>query len=303
MSIASFLSAYQPSHVSHPAWTLVGPAVREAILSTTGSEETARRYCSHAAAFASWAASNASVTGVRELFDLDLIERYIQVGMPGAADSSRATRRTILRRIACRASPALSHLPAPAPIPYRRIRPPYESSEVSGYLRLARTQPTCGRRQSVLAVLCLGLGCGLDCCDMGWVRGCDVQRDAAGFLSVRVSGGSRPRSVVSLGRYEDDLHELAQDRGDELLIGGATQGRHNVTSSALARMITDDKLPRLVVGRLRSTWLLEHLRRETPLPIVMAAAGLTTVRPLEDLLHHLPAASVEVAASCLRGHA
>lgn len=303
MSIATFLSTYRPTHVNQPAWTMVGPIVREAIFSTTGKEQTARRYCSHAAAFACWASSNASVLGVREVFDLDLIERYVATGMPGAADSTRATRRAILRRIAHKASPELSHLPAPAPISYRRIRPPYEPSEISGFLRLAQTQPTRGRRLSVLAVLCLGLGCGLDCGDMGWVRGCDVQRDAAGFVTVRVAGGSRPRTVVSLARFEDDLQELAVDRGNELLIGGRNPGRHNVTSTALARMITDDTLPRLVVGRLRSTWLLEHLCRGTPLPIVIAAAGLTTVRPLEDLLHHLPAADPEVTAALLRGSA
>jgi hypothetical protein len=66
-------------------------------------------------------------------------------------------------------------------------------------------------------------------------------------------------------------------------------------------MITDDALPRFVVGRLRSTWLLEHLRLGTPLPILMTAAGLTTVRPLEDLLHHLPTASPEVVATHLSG--
>ncbi len=53
-------------------------------------------------------------------------------------------------------------------------------------------------------------------------------------------------------------------------------------------MVGGEDLPRLETARLRSTWLLTHLRARTPLPALMTAAGLTTVRPLEDLLHHCP---------------
>jgi uncharacterized radical SAM superfamily protein len=70
---------------------------------------------------------------------------------------------------------------------------------------------------------------------MGWVRGSDVQRDPAGHVSVIVEGGSRPRCVVSLAQYADSLDALARNRGATLLIGGTTQGRHNVTSTALPR--------------------------------------------------------------------
>jgi hypothetical protein len=51
-------------------------------------------------------------------------------------------------------------------------------------------------------------------------------------------------------------------------------------------MVADRTLPKLVVGRLRSTWLLGHLDRRTPLPLLMEQAGLKTVRPLEDLLEY-----------------
>jgi hypothetical protein len=87
------------------------------------------------------------------------------------------------------------------------------------------------------------------------------------------------------------------------MIGGKVLGRHNVTSVSLADLITDSTLPRLVPSRLRSTWMLTHLQLGTPLPIFMPAAGLTTVRPLEDLLHHLPDADSEVAAARMRGSA
>ncbi|MGI9091704.1 MAG: hypothetical protein ACR2GG_11475 [Gemmatimonadaceae bacterium] len=284
-------------------WDRVAVAVREAVGSTTASTSTAVRYRSHAAAFAVWAHGEGITGGPADLFGLDLIERYIAVGMPSAAESTRATRRSILRRIARHASPALNHLPAPSPLPYRRVRAPYSPDEIAGYLRLVQAQPTEGRRRSLSAVLRLGLGCGLDCRDLGWVRGSDVTREQDGVVTVHVCGGSRPRPVVCLAAHEDEISQLAQGCGERLMIGGKVLGRHNVTSVTLANLITDSTLPRLVTSRLRSTWMLTHLQLGTPLPIFMPAAGLTTVRPLEDLLHHLPDADPEVAAPWLRGSA
>ncbi len=303
MSAETFLATYRPQHVRDSTWAHVADAVRIAVLHSTASENTARRYCSHAAAFAAWAYYEVPMQAVADLFRLDLIERYIAVGMPSAADSTRATRRSILRRIARHTSPSLSHLPAPAPLPYRRVRAPYSRDEIAGYLRLVRAQPTKGRQRSLSAVLNLGLGCGLDCRDLGWVRGSDVGRDRGGTVTVHVSGGSRPRTVVCLAAHEDDISELARGCGTRLMIGGKVLGRHNVTSVTLANLITDSTLPRLVPSRLRSTWMLAHLQLGTPLSIFMPAAGLTTVRPLEDLLHHLPDVNTEVAAARSRGSA
>jgi len=151
---------------------------------------------------------------------------------------------------------------------------------------------------ALLAVLGLGLGCGLACSDMGWVRGVDVTR---GEIGVRVLvGGRRPRSVVCVAEYEDLVAQLAYLRGDDLLIGGQTLGRHNVTSVAVNGMIRDASLPPLVVGRLRSTWLTAHLAANTPLQVIMAAAGLKTVRPLEDLLEYAPGFSEDAATRLLR---
>lgn len=302
-SIRASLDDYVPTHVDAGAWDAVAWLVREAVMASAGQGSTAQRYRSHTAAFAAWGHANGCAADLESLFALDTIERYIAVGMPSAAESTRATRRSILRRIARHASPTLNHLPAPAPLPYRRVRAPYSRDEIAGYRRLTRAQPSDGRRRSLSAVLGLGLGCGLDCRDLGWVRGGDVTRDRGGTVTVHVCGGSRPRTVVCLAAHEDDIWELAEGCGDRLMIGGQVLGRHNVTSVTLANLITDSTLPRLVTSRLRSTWMLTHLQLGTPLPIFMPAAGLTTVRPLEDLLHYLPDADSEVAAAWLRGSA
>ena len=295
------LAEYVPTHVDLLAWEQVAGTVRAAVGHATESVSTAVRYRSHAAAFAVWALREGIAGAPAVVFRSDVVERYIEIGMPRAAESSRATRRSILRRIVRHATECPHSEGLPSPIAYRRVRAPYTSGEVSAYTRMAESQPTRGRRQSLLAILGLGLGCGLDGGDMGWIRGCDVRRIDDGAACVTVCGGRRPRSVISLRQFESQILALAEDAGPTLLIGGSVLGRHNVTSVTLGRLINDSTLDPLVVGRLRSTWLLNHLRANTPLGLLMAAAGLQTVRPLEDLLHHLPDPPAADLIDALRG--
>jgi hypothetical protein len=299
--VPASLRNYVPARVTAATWALVRAIVQESIAAAASSDSAAQRYRPHVAAFAGWAHGQGVACDLVSMFDLDLIERYIETGMPGAAEGSRSTRRAVLRRVARRASPALRDLPRPTPFAYRRIRAPYTAGDVARYLRLAAQQPTPGRRQSVQAVLRLGLGCGLDGRDMSWVRGTDVHQATDGAVTVSVSGGTRPRDVVALRAHESPLIDLAEGGGERLLIGGTSLGRHNVTSVALQRLIGDASLPRLVVTRLRSTWLVEHLRAGTPLMVLMPAAGLTTTRPLEDLLPFLPPAEDDELPRWLRG--
>jgi hypothetical protein len=152
-----------------------------------------------------------------------------------------------------------------------------------------------------LALLALGLGCGLDARDLSWVRGSDVTAEGDGAVLVTVSGGTRPRTVPALAAYASTIAQRARAVGEGLMIGGTMRGRRNVTSYALERLVPDRDLPRLVMGRLRSTWLLTHVNLATPLPTLMRAAGLTTVRPLEDLLGFAEPIDDAVADRFLRG--
>lgn len=283
------------------AWPHTAAVLRETVHTSTQSSSNARKYCAHLSDYFAWAYQAGVPLEPPALFDLDTIERYIAVGMLGSRESTRATRRAILRRVARQASPTLRALPVPEPIRYRRVRPPYSGAEVAALLRLARAQPTPGRRQMLSGVLSLGLGCGLDSRDLSWVRGVDVERQASGAVLVTVSGGSRPRQLTALADYEKLLWETAEHRGEKLVIGGYLRGRRNVTRGPFDDIVGGADFPHLEPARLRSTWLVTHLRLRTPLPVLMTAAGLSTVRPLEDLVGFAPDDSDPQAA--LRGPA
>ena len=135
---------------------------------------------------------------------------------------------------------------------------------------------------------------------MAWVQGSGVGREA-GHLVVRVAGGSRPREVVVLDRYADQVEEAAAGCGAGLLIGGSRLGRHNVTSTVLSRMVGDRSLPPLVASRLRSTWLTTHLTLRTPLSVLLPAAGLASARPLGDLVPYMDPIAADAAVALLSG--
>ena len=296
--IHQIITDYRPTHVPSKTWESIAEVARSAVSYSAMTEQTARRHLSHISPYAAWAYHEGVPLNLAQLMEASTIERYIEVGMPDAKDSTRATRRSILRRIARHSHPSLAASPDPLPLAYRRVRAPYEAHEVASYFRLAEAQPSQGRRKSLLAVLLLGLGCGLDCADLGWVRGLDVRSTDEG-VAVAV-GGRRPRRVVCFSRYEDRLAALALAAAGDLLIGGSMLGRHNVTSVTLGRLLQDTSVPPLVVSRLRSTWLAAHLAANTPLPLIMGAAGLKTVRPLEDLLDFAPGYSNAEASRLLR---
>jgi len=268
------------------AWPYTHRLVAEAVQLSTRSTSNAAKYLSHLSDFAAWAHAQGVPLVLEALLDPDVIERYIAVGMSGSKDSTRATRRAILRRIARHCASPPQDLPLP--IACRRVRPPYSPAEIHGLLALASAQPTASRRRTLRAILHLGLGCGIASRDLAWVRGRGVEELPDGAVSVTVSGGTRPRTVITLQAHETPLLKIARAAGCDLLIGGSARGRRNVTRGPLERVVGGEDLPRLETARLRSTWLLAHLRARTPLPALMNAAGLTTVRPLEDLLHHCP---------------
>ena len=138
------------------------------------------------------------------------------------------------------------------------------------------------------AMLCLGLGAGLDGVDMRYVTGRHVIARSGGLV-VDVEG-TRARVVPVLSRYQAMLGVCAEFSGDSYLVGGVAPTRKNVTTPVLARASGGVGLKRLSVSRLRSTWLAEHLER-LGLHGLLGAAGLKSSQRLFDLACSIPALS------------
>lgn len=274
-SIGSVVDAWAPKGVGPGpaafARTVVGAAVPP-------SPARARSLLWAASRAGAWAESVGLELRAEVVLAVPVIERYMLVGHPWASELSRRTQRANLRFLARRILPVRP--PAPAGPPRARAKAAYSAAEVAGFLALAAAQPTEARRHRLGGYLCAGLGAGLAGAELRGLTGEAVMaRD--GGLVVEV-GGARARVVPVLARYGPGLAAAAVFAGARPLCGGSSPTRKNLTADLVGRLAGGGGLPRLEGGRLRSTWLAEHLDR-LGLSVLMAAAGLSCSQRLGDL--------------------
>jgi len=246
---------------------------------------------------AAWCRIEGIPLHVESVLDPDTVERFVTLGM--AKGPAQGTYRSLLRRL----GPALTRRapwePRPKPVSRRHIAAPYTPREL-GLLRAdAERQSSAERRQIATALVALGAGAGLDARWALDVVGEDVTV-ADGVVRVRVRA-SIPRVVPVLAAFEDDVLALARlASGEEPLVGCRPTGR-NRANKLRARIELGSATPPLSLSRLRSTWLVTHLRLGTRLPELARAAGLAGITVLSDLLAEVEPLAEDEAARMLRG--
>jgi hypothetical protein len=233
----------------------------------------------------------------RELIlDPDTVERFVEVGL--ATDRSRATYRSVLRRIGPLLTKSAPWQPRPVTVARRALAPPYTEQEVALLGADGKGQPTAERRRAARALLALGLGAGLDGRWITRVSAADVRRSGDAVL-VKV-GEPATREVVVLARWEADIVDLARTAGAEFLVGGRSTSR-NRTGNLVARLQVPTGHPPLAPARLRSSWLLAHLECGTRLPELCRAAGVQGPAVLSDLLTLVSPMPSAIVEAMLRG--
>jgi integrase len=280
--VAAAIAAYAPASVSGPAAAFARGVVARAAPATSARAKALLFAASRLAAFA----EGVGLPVDQRLLSEAAIERFVLVGCDGLQPASVRTLRSNLRALAR----SLERYPQPLPTPLarERVKPPYCEAEIEGYLRLAVCLSTRRRRMRASALVCLGAGAGIVAGELRGVRGSDVVARAGGVLVV--VSGRRARSVPVLARYQQPLLEAASFAGEGLIVGGREPGRRNVTDELCRALSGDPSLPRLELGRLRSTWLVACAQR-IGLRAFMQAAGISCSQRLGDLAAQLPAAS------------
>ena len=223
-----------------------------------------------------------------------VIERFVLSVEATVSGPTRRTLRTNLRYVAAR----LGAGPSPARLARERAKKPYTSAQIAAYLALADTQPTCSRRMRAGGLICLGAGAGLMGADLRLVRGTDVVARSGGI--VVCVAGRRPRAVPVLAAYHDRLAEVSAFFAAGFVVGGTDPLRRNVTTALIASLAGGSDLPRLDVGRLRSTWLAA-VAESIGLRAFMDAAGICCSQRLGDVVAALPAGDETAAVTLLGG--
>jgi len=155
--------------------------------------------------------------------------------------------------------------------------------------------------------MALGLGVGLDSPEVIPLRVHDVRRTSGGKGPVVVATrGTRKREILCRRPWENVL-AAAADRIDTtgtaryLFRPNCGSRGTNTVTNFLARTQPSPNVPRLVMGRLRSTWLAELFEERLPITVIVAAAGVDTLHGLSRILPHLRSVSADEAARLLRG--
>ena len=291
------IERYKPNAVSPAGWEVIRPFVTETLYAAkpqgrSAFEQDARML----SGIAAWSLDNGVPLEVNRVLDPDNVERYVSQGLRHVP--SRATYRSVLRRLGRQLTTTAPWEPRPEPIPRRKTAVPYTEQEMRLLEQDARRQPTAAKRATALGFIALGAGAGLDGRRIADVRGTDI-RTVGQIVLVDVNE-PRARSVPVLDRYEDVALELAGRAGDRFVLHDSTPHRNRVNKLA-SGLSHGPRHPRLEPRRLRSTWIVEHLRRGTRLPELLRAAGNTRIETFDDLLAFVAPLDELTALKVLRG--
>jgi hypothetical protein len=294
---SGWLAGYRPASLEPSEWAAVQPFVVEcAARLGLNPSAGASRVVRVLARLAAWSLDEGLPLEAEVVLDPDTIERFVTSRK--SIGRSQATDRGVLRRVGPLLTTKAPWEPRPAPLARRQVALPYSDAELVRLHDDARSQSTQSRRRAARALLALGAGAGLDGRWIARVRANDVACSASGLL-VTV-GEPSARVVPVLGAHEGELAELVTSAGDEFLIGGYSVARNRAGALA-ASLAVGHGHSRFSASRLRSTWLVSHLRMGTRLPELARAAGLGGVTVLSDLLEFVPAIGEAEANEMLRG--
>lgn len=227
------------------------------------------------------------------------ISRWMATGLRELAIATRRNYRAIART-AGRVLADPRTLPVKVPsVPTPRAEWPYTSREIGVLTVWAAGQRTAYARHNAVAMVALGLGCGLRAHEFLTLRGRDVTVDDAGVM-VTVTAGQWPRTVPVLARWEAEVADLAAevDPGAYLFRPDREVSRPN----SVHVFLRDANPPECGVSlnRMRVTWIVGHLTAGVPLAALLQAAGIVSVTSLERYARYLTDPSRDEVRAALR---
>jgi integrase len=280
------VSDYRPASIDPHEWERIGSFVQQATQTAQGWHDA--RYSTKdmlgaVAALTRWATEVACYPlDAATVFHRDTIAEYIERGCASMTSGSRATRRSMLLRVAEAVLAPDVRVSRLQPVHKDAPSAPYSEHEQRRLRSWAEGQTTPERRLDSRLILAMGLGAGLSSADILTVRADDITIDRLGVL-VRVRG----REVPVLATWEQAFVDAAAARDDlDWLVGIERGDSRNWVNHYIGKSHPEGTL-RPKVARLRNTWIVHHLNTGTPLGPLACAAGLETFRTIEKLLPYV----------------
>ncbi|WP_245709241.1 hypothetical protein [Rhodococcus tukisamuensis] len=251
-----------------------------------------------------WAVDVGLVLDREVVLTPEVLERYRVTGMRELAPTSRSAEISRLRTLARSVTKR-----APWPGPDERgarqgLSPPYTCEQVEAYWKAAASQNGPFRVQAMKAILTLTVATGARSGELFTVVTSDVV-DVGGVVAVRLGAGAGAgagavgRVVPVRAGWVDRLEKVAAGAGSGPLVASRRTGRDQA-AALLASFEYPAGMPRLMVPRLRSTWLAGVLS-DYGVAEIFSAAGIVSGKAFSDLLPYLPAPQVGSLSWCRLG--
>ncbi|SDD24649.1 hypothetical protein [Rhodococcus tukisamuensis] len=289
-SIAACIQDFEPRSVDPDSWSAVEPWVRETVeLSSPRLHSEAASSLRALSRFAAWVVDVGLTLDREAVLTPEVLERYRLSGIRQLAPTSRSTEVSRLRRIAREVT---RRAPWPADdqrAPRQGLSPPYTDEQVDAYWAAASAQNGPFRVQAMRATLALTLGVGARARELFSITRADIV-EVGGVRAVRLGAGPEGRVVPVRAQWVEGLDEVAAGAGSGPLVASRRTGRDQA-AALLASFEYPVGVPRLMVPRLRSTWLTGVLS-DCGVAEIFSAAGIVSGKAFSDLLPYLPAPQV-----------
>ncbi|GMA23754.1 hypothetical protein GCM10025864_15130 [Luteimicrobium album] len=282
------MKKYVPHAVRPEDWEPVADFTRAVVLDVHPEQARAAIEAMRTTSqFVVWAHRQGLPLDREAIFTPDVVERYIAIGCPNLVESSRATRRSDLRRFSVQVTKKAPWRPAPPRLRGDYAVIPYTPDQVSRMLEVASQQRTPVRRRRLTAVLALGLGTGTYPREI-WQLTTENLVERHGHLCLAVPGANA-RIVPVTPPHDQTLARIrAEDPGSTLLGFAAREWDR----SRLWHMIEHAELPPdcppIKLSNLRATWILGHLINRVHLNGLARMAGVSSWKTFGHLMAYMP---------------
>lgn len=254
-----------------------------------------------------WAMLNGEPLDRDHLLSTHTRNRFINLGTKDLLDTSRRNYKCRLDLIAA----TLTGVPV-APTTTRASKAvdatePHSDIEIATLWVWANGLSPQKRRDRIAATMVLALGCGLRAGELAVVTRESVMADTAGVHVQVVDRHGEARLVTCDQAWEERLLTLVDNAqpGHPLTRPWAAapstaRALQNATANAQHAYAPPEWFS---VTSLRNTWLVRHLTRGTPVPVLLKAAGIESIEALKPHLAFVLDPSDEQRAAFLRGSA
>ncbi len=221
----------------------------------------------------------------------EVIEAFAAIGLLGRTSATRGTYRSVLRHLAGEPAPPMARRFAGSV-----AKAPYSGVERTELWSAAAHQHLGWRAHSAKVLLALSMGAGLRSGEITALRSHQVSGTGQ-RATVRVEG-ALARTVTVEGTYAQVLVAATRDARGEQLFGPGTAERsyHNFVNDFCVTLSADPGAPALSVARCRSSFICDHLEKQTALSVLLDQSGINEVESLLRYARHVASAPQSKAA-------